>query len=52
MDWVFEYQDLEMLALKYTNMNNFHSIQVVCRSSKTQPQVGENLNYLIQHLNG
>ena len=29
------------------NMSNFHPHEVVGRGSETQPQVGDNLNYLI-----
>ena len=29
-------------------MSNFHPFEVVGRGSETQPQVGENLNSLIQ----
>ena len=32
-------------------MSNFHPLEVVCRGSETQLQVGENLNYLIQRFN-
>ena len=32
-------------------MSNFHPLEVVGRRSKTQLQVGENLNYLIQLFN-
>ena len=30
-------------------MSNFHPLEVVGRGSETQLQVGENLNYLIDH---
>ena len=33
-------------------MSNFRSLEVVGRVSETQPQVGENLNYLIQGYKG
>ena len=29
-----------------TNMSNFHPLEVVCRGSETQLQVGENLNMI------
>ena len=32
------------LVPNYTNMGNFHSVEVMGRGSETQPQVGENLN--------
>ena len=35
------------MVVKNTNVNNFHSLEVVGRGSETQLQVGENLNYLI-----
>ena len=28
-----------------SNMSNFHPLQVVCRGSETQLEVGKNLNY-------
>ena len=34
-----------MLGVKWTNMSNFHSLEVVDRGSETQPRVIENLNY-------
>ena len=33
-------------------MSNFHPLEVVDRGSETQFQVGENLNYIIQHVKG
>ena len=33
-------------------MSNFQPLEVVGRGSNTQLQVGENLNYLIQHDKG
>ena len=35
------------LVSNWTNMSNFHPLEVVGRGSETQLQVGENLNYLI-----
>ena len=36
----------------WTNMSNFHPLEVVSRGSETQFQVGEYVNYLIQRLWG
>ena len=33
-------------------MGNFQPLEVVCRGSETQLQVGENLNYSIWRVNG
>ena len=33
-------------------MSNFHPLEVGGRGSETQLQVGENLNYIIQRLEG
>ena len=35
-----------------SNLNNFHSLEVVDRVSETQLQVGENLNRIILRLKG
>ena len=35
------------LTLIFPNLNNFHSLEVVDRVSKTQLQVGENSNWII-----
>ena len=35
-----------------SNLNNFHSLEVVDRVSETQLQVGENLNWKIWRLKG
>ena len=42
---MFKHQDLLMFGLKLNSC--FHPLEVVGRGSKTQLQVGENLNYLI-----
>ena len=42
-----KYHLLSMLKIKYdimSNLNNFHSLEVVDRVSETQLQVGENSN--------
>ena len=36
-------QDLKRVDLHFSNLNNFHSLEVVDRVSETQLQVGENL---------
>ena len=35
-------QDLKRVDLHLSNLNNFHSLEVVDRVSETQRQVGEN----------
>ena len=40
MKWVFKNQDLQM------NMGICQPLEVVCRGSETQLQVGDNLSYL------
>ena len=35
-------QDFKIVDLHLSNLNNFHSLEVVDRVSETQPQVGEN----------
>ena len=37
-------QDLKSVDFILSNLNNFHSLEVVDRVSKTQLQVGENSN--------
>ena len=37
-----------MFDLEFTNMNNFHALEVVDRGSETQIQVGEKSNVLIE----
>ena len=37
-------QDLNELTSILSNLNNFHSLEVVDRVSETQLRVGENLN--------
>ena len=37
-------QDLKKLTSILSNLNNFHSLEVVDRVSETQLQVGENSN--------
>ena len=37
-------QDLKIVDLPLSNLNNFHSLEVVDRVSETQLQVGENSN--------
>ena len=39
-------------TLNSTIVHIFHSLEVVDRGSETQLQVGENLNYLAQHIKG
>ena len=39
-----------MLCSELRNMCIFHQLEVVCRGSETQLQVGEHLNYLIERL--
>ena len=39
--------NIEMSVPKLPNMSNFYQLEVVGRGSETQPQVGENLFYLI-----
>ena len=43
-----------MFDFKYNkiNMSDFQPLEVVCRGSETQLQVGENLNDLIQRFKG
>ena len=41
---VLKHQDLKYLFPNWTNMSNFHQLEVVDRGSETQLQVGENLN--------
>ena len=36
---------LALLTIEQLNIGNFHALEVVDRSSETQLQVGENLNY-------
>ena len=40
------------LKLLQNNLSNFHPLEVVCRGSETQLQVGENLNNLIYRFKG
>ena len=35
----------KMLVSNSANMSNCHPLEVVCRGSETQPQVGQNLTY-------
>ena len=48
---MFKHEDLQMLVsnvwYQIKQMSNFRPFEVVGRGSKTQLQVGENLNYLI-----
>ena len=44
-------QDLKIFDL-HSNLNNFHSLEVVDRVSEAQLQVGENSNSLIWRLLG
>ena len=37
-----DHQDLKAVASILSNLNNFHSLEVVDRVSETQLQVGEN----------
>ena len=34
----------------FTNMSNFHPLEIVGRGSETQPQVGEKFNKIAQEL--
>ena len=47
-------QDLKRVELTsiLSNLNNFHSLEVVDRGSETQLQVGKNLNWIIWRLKG
>ena len=46
-------QDLKRVDLSIlSNLNNFHSLEVVDRVSETQLQVGENSNWIIWRLKG
>ena len=45
-------QDLKTFDLHLSNLNNFHSLEIVDRVSETQLQVGENLNLIIWRLKG
>ena len=47
MNCVFRYKDLQMLGLKLTKCEFFHTLEVVGRVSNTQLQVCENSNHLI-----
>ena len=44
---MFKHQDLQCLVSKYTNISNFHPLEVVCRGSEKQLQVGENFNLIL-----
>ena len=37
-------QDFKIVDLIFSNLNNFHSLQIVDRVSETQLQAGENYN--------
>ena len=37
-------QDFKIVDTHFSNLNNFHSLEVVGRVSETQLQVGENSN--------
>ena len=45
-------QDLKFVDSILSNLNNFHSLEVVDRVSETQLQVGENSNEIIRRLKG
>ena len=45
-------QDLKRVDLHLSNLNNFHSLEVVDSVSETQLQVGENSNCIIWRLKG
>ena len=45
-------QYLKTIDLLFSNLNNFHSLEVVNRVSETQFQVGENSNWIIWRLKG
>ena len=45
-------QDLKRVDPHLSNLNNFHSLEVVDRVSETQLQVGENSNWIIWRLKG
>ena len=45
-------QSLNKLTAILSNLNNFHSLEVVDRVSETQLQVGENSNWIIRRLQG
>ena len=45
MKWVFE-QDMKIFTLKLNRYkSNFHPLEIVGYSRKTQPREGENLKY-------
>ena len=49
--WRTNQQDLKIVDLIIlSNMNNFHSLEVVDHVSKTQLQVGEKSNWIIWRL--
>ena len=52
MKWVFRHHDLQMFGLKLGKFEYFRPLEVVGRGSETQPQVGENFNYLIESFGG
>ena len=54
MKRVLEHQYLQMFGLKLntTFIVNRHSLKLVGRSSETQPQLSENLDYSIQRIKG
>ena len=45
-------QNLNNVNLHFSNLDNFHSLEVVDRVSETQLQVGGNFNKIIWQLNG
>ena len=50
MKWLFRNQDFQIFGPNKTNMSNFHPLEVVCRGSETQLQVGENYICLFSSL--
>ena len=44
-------QDFKLLTCILSNLNNFHSLEVVDRVSETQLQVGGNVNEITWRLN-
>ena len=53
MKWLLKQQDSQMFGVSnLTNISTLQPLEVVGRGSKTQFQVGKNVNYLIYHDKG
>ena len=52
MNYDINQQYLKTVDLHFSNLNNFHSLEVVDRVSETQLQVGENSDWIIWRLKG